>query len=81
MSKIKFYHQCVLSRQNASSVSTLVSWIPEDFATIGRAVKLKSEDGTWVEGWKVREVGSRQEAAYVENHAMDHRRQRKASDI
>ena len=81
MSKTRFYHQCVLTRQNDSSFSARVSWIPEEFAILGRVVKLKAEDGIWVDGWKVGEVGARQEAAYVENHAMDHRRQRQASDI
>ena len=81
MSRNQFYYQCLLSKRIDAGIQSTVSWIPETFARQGGFVKLKSEDGTWVDGWKVSEVGAKRDAAYVESHEMDHRRQRKASDI
>ena len=44
------YRQCELKRGNTK----MTSWIPEEFARVGKVLKLKDEDG-----WKVISVGDR----------------------
>jgi hypothetical protein len=36
-----------------------VSWIPEPHAETGRVVKLRRDDGTWEDGWKIVGAGDR----------------------
>lgn len=47
------YFQCSLKRKTG----TLVSFIPENFAVLGKIVKLK-DDGKWTNGWKVEAISS-----------------------
>ncbi len=35
-----------------------VAWIPSGFASMGRIVKIKQDDGSWVGGWEIVGVGS-----------------------
>jgi hypothetical protein len=72
---IIYYKQCVLERVNSPiSFSMTTSWLPEEFATIGQFVKLKQEDGTWSDGWKVISANFRVE----ENKLPDPHREIKA---
>ncbi len=57
------------------------SWIPEQFAHAGNFIKLKKDDGTWDDGWKVDEVGTRAPEDQVLERERDYKHQRKASDI
>lgn len=52
--KNNLYAQCVLRKDNLEQVS----YIPAKFANLNQVVKLKQEDGTWDEGWKVTYVGA-----------------------
>lgn len=45
--------QCRLRRRNTWTVS----WIPEQFAHKGKVLKLKSDNGEWVDGWIVESAG------------------------
>jgi len=60
----KNYVQCRLQKENTHTTS----WIPEQFATLNRIVKIK-KDEEWNGGWKVTFVGSKLEAKYIENQA------------
>lgn len=72
------YTQCKLRKDNLHQMS----WIPSEFAKVGKVVKLRDEDdGKWDDGWIV-------EAAYfskpwkeVNEGSQQHKHQRKASDI
>lgn len=57
------------------------TWIPEQYAHLNNYIKLKKDDGTWEDGWKVIEVGTRLSEEYVLDHERDYKTQRKASDI
>jgi hypothetical protein len=57
-----------------------VAWIPESLAHRGSELKIKSDDGTWDNGWIVVEVGARQPEKYVLNHERDYRTSRNATD-
>lgn len=48
------YKQCEIVK--AGFLDTC--WIPVEHAKQGKYIKLKNEDGTWDDGWQVREVYS-----------------------
>jgi hypothetical protein len=57
MAKQVFYRQCRLVKRVEGGELVLVSWIPEPYASAGRAVKLRDDDGAWDDGWVVRCAG------------------------
>lgn len=59
MSKQTFYSQCVLQKKSIDGLLQRVSYIPSKFAILNNIVKLKEEDGTWTDGWKVTTTGSK----------------------
>jgi hypothetical protein len=65
MSKTNFYHQCSLQNGNVHTLTHL----PEEFAQVGRKIRLKDEDGNWERGWEVRSVGEPIAAEYAEAKA------------
>ena len=67
-------------KSELGGVTQTVSYIPEQYAIIGNSIMLKFGDN-WVDGWIIHKAGERVDAKYVEEHEMDHKRQRKASDI
>jgi hypothetical protein len=76
MSKSNTYTQCLMRRDTSAHVA----WIPTEFAQRGRIIDVKV-DGKWDKGWTVADVMGTHSAVYVEVHATDYKRQRKASDI
>lgn len=62
------YKQCKLEKKVGVSTHTQVSFIPKEFAVLGRVIKLKQDDDTWDDGWKVVSVGSE------ESDAIDYRK-------
>jgi hypothetical protein len=75
------YTQCVLTKRFIASTKTTVSWLPTMYAKKGSYLELKQLDGSWENGWRVEEVGTTADAAYVEEHERDYTKQRSASDI
>ena len=68
-----FYRQCGLSKGSLRQVS----WIPEQFATEGRIVRLLEDDG-----WRVDSVGeSRKSDDFVRAHERDHAGHRARTDV
>lgn len=43
------YFQCALQKGNTHHMA----WIPEQFANVGRFIKIKKDDDTWEDGWEV----------------------------
>ncbi len=68
--------QCQLQRGTKHQTS----WIPEEFAKLGKYIKVK-EDGKWEDGWQVKSLGERKMASYVLEWSQDYKHQREASDI
>jgi hypothetical protein len=63
------YTQCGLRRKNVFTVS----WIPKQFAEVGRVLKLKGAD--WCDGWVVEWVGATGEKpAYAAKAIREHRK-------
>src|SRR5262245_21037023 len=57
MARNVFYRQCRLVKRTATGECEQVSWIPEPYASVGRVVKLRDDDGAWDDGWVVRFAG------------------------
>jgi hypothetical protein len=60
-----------------------MAWIPEKFAVIGNYIKIKKDDGTWDDGWKVTGDGERKilTAKDADQQSQLYKKTRKASDI
>ncbi len=74
----QLYTQCKLSKNNIIQIT----WLPSEFAVVGRIVKLK-ETGDWDDGWKVDEayLTAHRTHEEVRERSQDYKRTRKASDI
>jgi hypothetical protein len=68
--------QCELRRGNF----TQVAWIPSEYATVGKYLKLKY-NGTWNDGWKVEQLGSFQDSDFTRERSQDYKNMRKMTDI
>lgn len=64
MAKTEYYRQCSLKNGNLSTVSHL----PEEFAIVGKKLKLKNHD-IWECGWEVIGVGELVKAEFAEAKA------------
>ena len=81
VAKNVFYRQCELERNDGKKRECQVSWIPEQYAVVGKYLKLK-DDGSWTDGWRVISVGEiRCSAEEVSARSRDYRSQRRVSDI
>ena len=56
------YRQCNLRRLNV----TQVAYIPAQYAIVGDHVKLKQDDGSWVDGWKVESAGPEVDETFID---------------
>jgi hypothetical protein len=81
MSKTKSYKQCTLLKQTDNGTLKTVSWIPSEYAVLGNRLKLKTEEGYWVDGWLVFEIGHEKPAELVESDETLYRRHRKTTDV
>jgi hypothetical protein len=77
--RTEFSRQCALQR----GVETLVTWMPEEFAEVGKCLRLKQErQDEWSEGWTVTAVfNPRLPSDYVNERSRDYTKTRKATDI
>jgi len=73
-----FYRQCILHKELSSGGRRVqTSWIPEKYATVGKYLKLKDEDG-----WQVKSVGDEKRTQKeVLARSRDHLKQRQVSDV
>ena len=51
------YVQCVLERKIAKGLVKTTTYIPHQYASVGRVLKLRDDLDRWVDGWKVVSVG------------------------
>ena len=77
----ELFVQCLLTKWTSDGNLKTVSWLPEKFAYSGRVLKLKSDDGTWNNGWVVQETYNARTKDFVLSHERDYAHQREASDI
>jgi hypothetical protein len=72
--------QCRMFFPTETALITYTAWIPEEFASVGKKLRLFRND-CWQNGWVVVEVGTKLESQYVFEHERDYVTQREASDI
>jgi hypothetical protein len=73
MSKKTFYRQCRMTKNG----SFQVSWIPEQFAVLGKVLKLRNDkDEEWDNGWVITCAGENRvdEPPYADAMIRGHRK-------
>lgn len=81
MNDTDFHRQCKLSRQKNGKVEILVTWLPEEYAKVGKVLEIEMESGEWENGWAVCEVHTRKKSKEVAERERDHRKHRSVSDV
>lgn len=76
---LMWMRQCTLERSTSNGFIRYVAWVPEKFASLGKALKLKF-DGVWVDGYRVQHVGARQTVEESNKASQSHKKHRKHSD-
>lgn len=73
------YYQCKIKKDNIIQVIQL----PEIYTKIGENIRLKKEDYSWENGWKVivKYIGVDFDEETINKRKNDYKNQRKASDI
>jgi hypothetical protein len=76
------YRQCLLRKQcGEHGIVETTSWIPEPFCVKGKVLKLKDEDGSWENGWKVVSASELQPGDLVEQMSRVYLKTRRVTDI
>ncbi|MEO9594366.1 hypothetical protein [Rhodopirellula bahusiensis] len=57
MSRNTKYVQCAMRRSIAGGSEQMTSFIPREFAKVGRVLRLRDDRVGWVDGWVVESVG------------------------
>lgn len=57
------------------------TWLPAQFCKVGNVLKLKNDDGSWTDGWKVKEVFGYATGEMLDSLRVALRDHRKYSDI
>jgi len=71
------YRQCFLVLGDKKTVS----WIPEKFAKIGKYLKLKNSEGSWINGWLIKSVNGRMTEDEMRTASRSHKGHRSRTDI
>jgi hypothetical protein len=70
---MQYMRQCSLERKTPDGLERQVSWIPEQFARLGKYLKLL-EDDVWENGWKVVVVGGRMTKEEANERSQDYKK-------
>ncbi len=79
--KEQWYKQCRFETRTDEGRKVDTAWIPEKFAKVGKKIYIGEKRPNPEEIWKVTHVFSRKPESWVVKHQMDHKHQRKMSDI
>lgn len=70
---MQYYKQCTMTKNETSQVA----WIPEEFAKVGKFLRLEDDNG-----WEVTSVGThRLNGQYIMDHEREYLRHRRVTDI
>jgi len=76
------YVQCKLQRNLPDGgTHQHVAWLPENFATLNKFLKLKNDLGDWEDGWQVIETWGTRTVEHVERQERVWAHQRSVTDI
>lgn len=81
MSKQRWYRQCRFEIETEGGRKVDTAWIPEKFAQVGKRIYLGEKRPDPEEVWTVTAVFARRPESWVVDRQMDHRHQRKVSDV
>jgi hypothetical protein len=82
MSKKYMMRHCTLEKRIKETTAHTTAWLPEKYAEIGRFVRLKQSNNSWVDGWEVKSVSVHSKRSdEVAERSQDYKRTREASDI
>jgi hypothetical protein len=73
------FNQCTLEKRSGFSTLKTVSWIPSKFAEIGKTIKLKDDNGNWVDGWNVIGLGTELEEDFLPDYHSEIKAHRRAT--
>lgn len=59
MSKVIYFRQCRLEKKVENGHKCMVSYIPDQYATVGKVLKLRDSDKNWENGWVVTGAGNK----------------------
>ena len=79
--KDPWYRQCRFETIGDGPKKFDVAWIPEKFAKVGKKIYLGEKRENPEPIWEVKEVYARRPESWVVEHQMDHKHQRKMSDV
>lgn len=80
--KSQMYAQCTLHLPKADGTKLIhTAFIPAEHAKKGKKVKIKWENGLWINGWIVDEVGTMWPEERCLAYERDYKKQRSESDI
>ena len=79
MKRNELYRQCRLVKKVREGEAFQMSYIPAEFASVGRVVKLREEDGAWDDGWVIRLVGESMTEEQLNAIELAHRRFERAT--
>ncbi|MFW5890944.1 MAG: hypothetical protein ACOCUI_01895 [bacterium] len=75
--KKNVFKQCLLEKEIGSKKKSIISWIPEEYASEGKIVRLKNKEG-YSKNWVIKEVFrfsiSLDELDLIERHWKCHRK-------
>lgn len=57
--KVIYYRQCRLEKKVEGGSKQQVSYIPDQFAVVGKVLKLRDSDKNWEDGWVVLGAGGK----------------------
>ena len=57
MKRNQLYRQCRLVKRLRDGVAVQVSYLPAEYARVGRIVQVRENDGDWDDGWVIRAIG------------------------
>lgn len=76
------YVQCLLKKNLLNNVIKMkTSWIPEQFANVGKVLKLKNKNNQWNDGWIVEKIFGECDKKTIEENERNYTIHRKATDI
>lgn len=83
MAKSELHVQCELRKSIKNGEQIQVAWIPKNHARLGHIVKLKEDDDSWDDGWKVTEVSQNNVLAskLIQERSMGYKKMRQRTDI
>lgn len=74
MKKLMLYRHCRLVKRLRDGEKVLMTYIPAEYASENRHVKVQDDDGHWEDDWTIRVVGRTVTEDQITEMSIAHRR-------